>query len=112
MEQRGIFPSALRVPISAVYICPLLIFANWLWARGIFIGYLWAVLYGAWAVAILFKIPILTFTGNGLFRPGEEMFLAVPITGVLTGVATYLYSKSALKKLKIAAHLQEDENNG
>ena len=110
LEQWGVFPHHLSVPISAVYVCPLLIFANWRWARGSFIGYLWATLYGAWAVAILFKVPILTFSESGLLKPGDEMYLAVPVTGVMTGLVAYIYSRYALKKLKTAAHLQEDTN--
>ena len=110
MEQRDVFPSHLRVPISAVYVCPLLIFANWRWARGSFIGYLWAILYGAWAIAILFKSPILTFSEGGLLKPGDEMFLAIPVTGLITGLVAYIYSRYALKKLKTTAYLQEDTN--
>ena len=83
MEIRGVFPAHLSVPISAVYVCPLLIFANWRWARGRFIGYLWAALYGGWAIAIFFKVPILTFSEGGQFKPGDEMYLAAPVTGLI-----------------------------
>jgi hypothetical protein len=112
MEQRGVFPHHLVVPISALYVCPLLIFANWRWARGSFIGYLWAGLYGAWAIAILLKVPVLTFSEGGipLLNPGDEMYLAVPVTGVITGMVAYMYSRYALKKLKATAHLQENTN--
>lgn len=110
MEQRGVFPHHLGVPISAVYVCPLLIFANWRWARGSFIGYLWAALYGGWAIAILFKVPILTFSEGGQLKPGDEMYLAVAVTGLITGLVAYIYSRYALKKLKTAAHLQENTN--
>ena len=112
MEQYGILPAHLSVPISAVYACPLLIFANWRWAKGSFIGYLWAGLYGAWAIAILLKVPVLTFSegGIGQLKPGAEMCLAVPVTGLITGLIAYIYSRYALKKLKTAAHLQEDTN--
>ena len=107
MGQRGVFPPHLSVPISAVYVCPLLIFANWRWAKGSFIGYLWAGLYGAWAIAILLKIPVLTFSEGGvrLMNPGDEMYLAAPVTGLITGLVAYIYSRYALKKLKTAAHL-------
>ncbi|MHC4737350.1 MAG: hypothetical protein ACYS9Y_00450 [Planctomycetota bacterium] len=112
MEQRGVLPPHLSVPISAVYVCPLLIFANWRWARGSFIGYLWAGLYGAWAIAILFKVPILTFSEGGIrqMNPGDEIYLAAPVTGLITGIVVYIYSRYALKKLKTTAHLQEDNN--
>ncbi len=112
MEQYGIFPAHLRVPISAVYVCPLLIFANWRWARGSFIGYLWAGLYGAWAIAILLKVPVLTFSEGGIrqLKPGDEMCLAIPVTGLITGLIAYIYSRHALKKLKAIAHVQEGTN--
>ncbi|MHC4546023.1 MAG: hypothetical protein ACYSYL_16140 [Planctomycetota bacterium] len=112
MEQRGVFPPYVRVPISAVYVCPLLIFANWRWGRGSFIGYLWAALYGGWAIAILFKVPILTFSEGGVrqLKPGDEIYLAVPVTGLITGLIAYIYSRYALKKLKTTAHLQENTN--
>ncbi len=110
MEIRGVFPVHLNVPISALYLCTLLIFANWRWARGSFIGYLWATLYGAWAIAILFKVPILTFSQGGQLKPGNEMYLATPVTGLITGLVVYIYSRYTLKKLKTAAHLQEDTN--
>jgi len=89
LEQLGVFPHYLCVPVSAVYICPMLFFANW---------------------AILFGVPILTFSEGGQFGPGDEMYLAVPVTGLITGVVVYIYSRSALKKLKAAAKLQEDDN--
>ncbi len=110
MEQRGVFPAHLSVPVSALYVCLLLIFANWRWARSSFIGYLWATLYGAWAIAILFKVPILTFSEGGQLKPGDEMYLTAPVTGLITGLIAYIYSRYALKKLKTAAHLQEDTN--
>ena len=110
MEQRGVFPHHLGVPISALYVCPLLIFANWRWGHGSFIGYLWAGLYGAWAIAILFQVPVLTVSGTGQLKPGVEMYLAVPVTGLITGIVAYIYSRHALKKLKTTAHLQENNN--
>ena len=112
MEQYGVFPDRLSVLISAVYVCPLLIFANWRWARGSFIGYLWAALYGGWAIAILFKVPILTFSEGGQLKPGNEMYLAVPVTGLLTGLIAYIYSRYALKKLKGITRLEGDAANG
>ena len=108
MEIRGVFPEHLRMPISAVCVCPLLIFVNWRWARGSFIGYLWAALYGGWAIAILFKVPVLTFPER---FAGNEM-IAVPVTGAITGVVAYIYSRHALKKLKAAAHLDGDTADG
>jgi hypothetical protein len=112
MEMCGVFPAHLRVPISAAFVCPLLIFANWRWARGSFIGYLWAALYGGWAIAILLKVPVLTFSEGGIpqLKPGDEMYLAVSVTGVITGLVAYIYSRYALKKLKTITHLQEETN--
>jgi len=110
MEQCGVFSAHLKVPVSALYVCPLLIFANWRWARGSFIGYLWAALYGAWAIAIIFNVPLLTVSGNGKMKPGDEMYLAVPVTGLITGLIAYVYSRYALEKLKRTAHLRENNN--
>lgn len=110
LEQRGVLPHYLSVPVSALYVCPLLVFANWRWARGSFIGYLWAALYAGWSIAILFKVPILTFSQGGQLKPGDEMYLAAPVTGVITGIVAYIYSRYALKKLKAAAKLQESNN--
>jgi len=110
LEQRGLFPHHLSVPVSALYVCPLLIFANWRWARGSFIGYLWAALYAGWSIAILFKVPILTFSQGGQLKPGDEMYLAAPVTGLITGIVAYLYSRYTLKKLKTTAHLRENDN--
>ena len=110
LQQRGVLPHHLSVPVSALYVCPLLIFANWRWARGSFIGYLWAALYGSWSIAILFKVPILTFSQGGQLKPGDEMYLAAPVTGVITGIVAYIYSRYALRKLKAAAKLREDTN--
>ncbi len=105
MEHNGVFPAHLDVPISTVYVCPLLIFANWRWARGSFIGYLWAALYAAWAIAIIFKVPVLTVSGSGQMKPGDEGYLAIPVTGLITGIVAYIYSRYALKKLRGITHL-------
>lgn len=110
MEQRGIFPVHLRVPISAAFICPLLIFANWRCMKSSITCYLWAALYGTWAVAIIFNVPILTFSEGGQFKPGDEIMLAIPLTGLITGLVSYIYSRYALKKLKTTAHLEENNN--
>ena len=109
MEQRGFFPAHLRVPISAAFICPLLIFANWRWMKSSITGYLWTVLYGAWAIAIVFKVPILTFSGK---YTGDEMMLAIPVTGLITGLIAYIYSRYALKKLKGLTRLEGEAANG
>lgn len=112
LEKLGVWPHSLCVPISAVYVCPLLFFANWRWGKDSFIGYLWGGLYGCWAIAILFKVPILTFSEGGQFKPGDEMYLAVPVTGLLTRLIVYIYSRSALKKLKAAAKVNEGDIDG
>ena len=109
LEQRGVFPHHLSVPISAVYLCPLLIFANWRWAHGSFIGYLWAGLYGAWAIGILIGVPLLTFQG---LWAGREVLVAIIVTGLITGLVAHIYSRYALKKLKQVAHLEKETANG
>jgi hypothetical protein len=43
-------------------------------------------------------------------KPGDEGYLAVPVTGLITGLVAYIYSRYALKKLKTTAHLQENNN--
>ncbi|MCX5634783.1 MAG: hypothetical protein NTW55_02920 [Planctomycetota bacterium] len=106
LEHHGVFSAHLRQPVSALFLCPLLLFANWRWVKDGFIGYLWAGLYGLWAIAILFKVPILTFPGRWA---GHEL-VAVPVTGLITGLVAYIYSRYALKKLKTTAHLQENNN--
>ena len=106
LEHRGVFSAHLRQPVSALFLCPLLLFANWRLAKGGFIGYLWAGLYGLWAIAIFFKVPILTFPGRGA---GYEM-VAVPITGLITALVVHIYNRHALKKLKEVAHLEEEAN--
>ena len=106
LEHRGVFPAHLRQPVSALFVCPLLIFANWRFVKGGFIGYLWAGLYGVWAIAILFEVPILTFSGRWA---GHEL-VAVPVTGLITALVALIYSRYALKKLKTAVHIEEDTN--
>ncbi len=106
LEHHGVFPAYLRQPVSALFVCPLLLFANWRLVKSGFIGYLWAGLYGLWAIAILFKVPILTFPGRWA---GHEL-VAIPVTGLITGLIAYIYSRYALKKLKTTAHLEEDTN--
>ena len=106
LEHYGVFPSHLRQPVSALFLCPLLVFANFRWVKDSFIGYLWATLYGGWAIAILLKVPILTFPGRGA---GHEM-IAVPVTGLITALTAYIYNRYALKKLKTAAHIEENNN--
>jgi hypothetical protein len=110
LENLGVFSATMRVPFSALYVCPLLIFANWRWGYGSFIGYLWAGLYGAWAIAILFKVPIFTISGAGQLKPGDEMYFVVPVTGLITGLIAYIYSRYSLKKLRGIANLQENTN--
>ena len=107
LEQRGVFPEHLRVPISASFCCTLLIFGNWRWARGSFVGYLWAGLYGAWAIAILFRVPVLTFPGRWA---GMEIAVAIPLTGLVTGLIVHIYNRYALKRLKEVTHLNEAGN--
>lgn len=103
MEKYFGLPVHLGVPISALYVCPLLIFANWRWVRGSFIGYLWSALFAAWAIAIIFKVPVLTISGNGRMKPGDELYLAAPVTGLITGIIAYIYSRYALYRLKRAS---------
>lgn len=99
-------PMRLSMPISATYVCPLLAYVNWRWARyDSFIGYLWAGLYGAWATAILLNVPLLTFAGRW---EGQEMYITVSITGLIAALAAHLYNRYALRKLKKLTNVEQD----
>lgn len=103
----GAIPIRLLQPVSAAFICPILIFTNWRWVRrDSFIGYLWAGLYGSWAIAILLRVPLLTFPGR---FAGSELLIAISITGLATGLAGHIYNRYALKRLKELTHLEEDD---
>ena len=103
-----VIPVRLLQPITALFLCPLLIFWNLRWARGAsFLGYLWASLYGAWAIALLFRLPLVTFPERSA---GLEVVLAVVVTGLITGSAGHIYNRHALRKLKRLASLKQNDS--
>ena len=65
----------------------------------------WAGLYGAWAIAILFKVPLLTFPEQWA---GAEVFVGVAGTGLITGLIAHIYNRHALRKLKRLTSMEQD----
>ena len=100
-------PIEYMQPVSALYVVPFLVYL-FCWQRPKFgpIVLLWPILYTIHAILIVVGVPIL-FTGN-LSR--WNMMLPVFGYGFLTYIIGHIYSRYALKKLKTAAHLQEDNN--
>ena len=94
-------------PISAVYVVPFLVFL-YLWQRPIItpLLLLWPTLYGIHAILVVAGVPI------QFDRPWIFLNMLIPIAGygILCGLLGHIYSRYALKKLKTAAHLQEDTN--
>ena len=94
-------------PISALYLVPGLVFEylqrrRWLGP----VVLICPILYTIHAILIMAGVPIF-FTGNlGLLN------MLVPLIGYtfLAYVVGHIYSRYALKKLKTAAHLQENNN--
>jgi len=103
----GYFTIEYMQPISAVYVVPFLVFL-YRWQRPIVspIMLLWPILYAIHAIGIVAGAPIV-FSGNLI-----PLNMIVPVFGygLLTFLIGHLYSRYALKKLKTAAHLQEDTN--
>ncbi len=103
----GYFTIEYMQPISAVYVVPFLVFL-YIWQRPIIspLVLLWPTLYTIHAILIVTGMPIL-FTE---YLIPLNMILPVFGYGFLTYVIGHLYSRYALKKLKTAAHLQEETN--
>jgi hypothetical protein len=104
---KGFFPLKYMQPISALYVVPFTVFL-YFWQRPIVspIMLLWPILYTIHAILIVTGVPI-AFTGNLI---PLDMIVPVFGYGFLTYMIAHLYSRYALKKLKKAAHLQEDNN--
>ena len=100
-------PIEYMQPVSALYVVPFLVFL-YCWQRPKVgpIALLWPILYTIHAILIVVGVPIL-FTGN---LSGWNMMLPVFGYGFLTYIIGHIYSRYALKKLKTAAHLQENIN--
>ena len=96
-------------PVSALYVVPFMVFL-YFWQRPKIghLALLWPTLYGIHAVLIVVGVPIL-FTGNLI---PLNMILPVFGYGFLTYIIGHIYSRYALKKLKEAAHLEENATDG
>ena len=94
-------------PISALYLVPFLVFEYFVQRPRLGpLVLICPILYTIHAILILAGVPIF-FTGNFCI-----MNLFLPVFGYtfLAYVIGHVYSRYALKKLKTAAHLQENTN--
>lgn len=96
-------------PISALYCVPYTVLGWYFW-RSPRVGPIFLLsptLYSIHAILILIGVPIF-FTSN----LGAVLNMSLPLLGYgyLSLVIGHLYSRYALKKLKTAAHLQENTN--
>ena len=103
-------PIKYMQPVSAICFIPLLI-ALGIWQPPFinpagFLVWLWPILYVVHAILIVAGVPIV-FHG-----PWTALNILIPISGygILCALPGHFYSRYALKKLKTAAHLQEDTN--
>ena len=106
----GYIPIKYMQPVSAIFIIPFFVCIG-IWFRGSvnpagFLVWLWPVLYFIHAILIVAGVPIL------FHKPWTALNMLIPIAGygILCGLLGHLYSRYALKKLKTAAHLQENTN--
>ncbi|MBN1346603.1 MAG: hypothetical protein JXQ73_28190 [Phycisphaerae bacterium] len=91
-------PHKYMQPVSALYVVPFLVGVV-LVARpsmGL-LALAWPMLYALHAMAILFGVPIV-FTGRW---EGLNMLIPIVGYGILAGLAGYVYSRYALRKLRI-----------
>ena len=96
-------------PISALYCVPFMV-CGWYFWRSPRMGPIYLlhpILYAIHAILILAGVPIF-FTG----QIGAAVNMSLPLIGygLLTFIIGHFYSRYALKKLKITAHLQENNN--
>ena len=94
-------------PVSALYVVPFLVFL-YFWQRPIIspLALLWPALYAIHAILVVAGVPI-QFGGPLVFL---NMLIPIGGYGILCCLIGHVYSRYALKKLKTAAHLQEDTN--
>ena len=107
LGSKGFFPIEYKQPISALFVVPFLVFF-YCWQRPKVspIRLLWPILYAVHAILIVIGAPI-------LFKEDLSPWnVRLPLFGYgfLTYIIGHLYSRYALKKLKTAAHLQENTN--
>jgi len=107
LGERGYIPIEYMQPVSALYVVPFLVFLT-IWQRPVVgpLSLLWPTLYAFHAILIVAGVPIL------FHKPWTALNMLIPIAGygILCGLLGHVYSRYALKKLKTAAHLQENTN--
>jgi len=103
-------PIKYMQPVSALCFIPLII-AIGIWQPPSvkpagFLVWLWPTLYAVHAILIVAGVPI------HFERPWVFLNVGIPTAGYgsLCGLIGHIYSRYALKKLKTAAHLQENTN--
>ncbi len=107
----GVFPIRYMQPISALYIIPFFVYMG-ISQRGAGSPFmvLWPALYGIHAILLVAGAPIY-FGGKW-----EALNMLVPVIGygVVATLAAHLYSRYALRRLRVLAaspELQEEGNN-
>lgn len=107
LYMEGFIAVKYLLPVSALFFVPFLVFQYFLQRPRLGpLVLICPILYTIHAILIIAGVPIF-FTGN---RGMLNMFLPVFGYSFLAYVIGHLYSRYALKKLKTAAHLQEDNN--
>jgi len=103
----GYLPIKYMQPVSALYVVPFLVFL-YLWQRPIIspLALLWPILYAIHAILVVAGVPI-QFGGPLVFL---NMLIPIAGYGILCALLGHIYSRYALKKLKTAAHFQENHN--
>jgi hypothetical protein len=103
-------PIKYMQPVSAICFIPLLI-AIGIWRPPSvkpagFLVWLWPTLYVIHAILIVAGVPIV------FDKPWTALNMLIPLAGyaILCALLGHIYSRYALKKLKTAAHLQENTN--
>jgi len=104
LEARGYFPHRYQQPVSALIVIPFMVTLGILGRLPVGGGWpmlLWPVLYGLHAVLIVAGAPIL-FSGKW---EGLNMLLPTAGYGLLAALASHVYSRFALRKLKRLSRL-------
>jgi len=103
----GYIPVKYLLPFMALFVVPFGVYQYYvLWPRLGPVLLIFPILYAIHAILILAGVPIF-FTG--IFAVPLNMLLPLIYT-LLTYMIGHLYSRYALKKLKTAAHFQENTN--
>jgi len=111
LEARGYYPQKYLQPVSALIVIPFLVTLGILGRLPVGGGWpmlLWPVLYGLHAVLIVAGAPIL-FSGKW---EGLNMLLPTAGYGLLAALATHVYSRFALRKLKRLSRMELPAGDG